>query len=411
MLFPVVIGREKIMFGNLSIKLFDRDTAFDVLREDWQRLYAQSEAAPFLSWEWTATWFKSFGNNRLPYVLAAYSGPKLVGLLPLYFEEKRILGMSLKTLAFINSEIGGAAYLDVLALPTEKTAATIAFLEFLTMRGGVDVLELEGIAADSTLLKQIEKQNAWSKFRLRVVPQDVCQFAEVGDDREKFLARIYNDTAKKKLKRLKKLSGFEFRRTTALAEIEAALQRFFNLHDGNWTQKGGSDVTGHQQLLDFHRAAATTGAHREAIFFDELWIENKCVASLYGFQKAGAYFYYSSGYDAQLAKLSPMVILYNLSIEKGLEDNVRTFDFLRGSQSYKAHWVNGQNELVTISLSRKTVPALMHDTISRTSVKLRDFSNSAIPSGVLEKLKNVRRRWKRNSRLTATPGKIVQETI
>jgi len=395
----------------LTIKLYDRDTAFDDLREDWRRLYAASETAPFASFEWTATWFEFFGENLRPFILAAYSGAELVALLPLYFEEKKIFGMSLKKLAFINAGIGGAAYLDVLALPVAKSAATDAFLSFLDGRGEINLLELEGIAADSILLERIRQREAQSKFNLRVVPHDVCQYAEVGDQPDEFLARIFNDTAKKKLKRLKKLPGFEFRRATDAANITAAFHRFINLHDGNWTDKGGSEVTGHQRLLDFHLAAAIANAGREAIFFDELWIENKCVASLYGFQTADKYFYYSSGYNAELSKLSPMVILYNLSIERGMQNNVRTFDFLCGSQPYNAHWTNGQNELVTVSLSWKSVPTFVHETLGRASRGLRDFSKIAVPTGVLAKLKEVRRKWKRDALLTVPPVEIRKEII
>lgn len=389
------------MLGKLSIKLFDRDTAFDVLREDWKRLFAASEAAPFASWEWTVTWFEFFGESGLPFILAAYSGSVLVALLPLYCKQKKILGMPLKKLAFMNSEIGGAAYLDVLALPDEKKAATDAFLEFLEQRGEIGLLELESIAADSVLLEEIRRHDDQSEFRLRVAPQDVCQYAEVGGATDEFLKRIFNDTAKKKLKRIKKLPGFEFQRTTE--NVESAFQRFVKLHDGNWTDKGGSEVSGHRRLLDFHRAAAIANARRGAIFFDELWIENECVASLYGFQSENKYFYYSSGYDERLSKLSPMVTLYNLSIEKGLADGVRTFDFLSGGQSYKTHWANGRNELVTVSLRRRNVPAFVHETASRVTRGLRDFSNVVIPSNILEKLKEARRKRKRKSLSTDAP--------
>lgn len=395
------------MFDKLSIKLFDRHTAFEVLREDWKRLFAATEAAPFASWEWTVTWFEFFGENGLPFILAAYSGTVLVGLLPLYCKQKKVLGMPLKKLAFMNSEIGGAAYLDVLALPKEKKAATDAFLEFLEQRGEIGLLELESVAADSVLLEEIRRHDDQSEFRLRVVPHDVCQYAEVGATDE-FLKRIFNDTAKKKLKRIKKLPGFEFRRTTE--NVEAAFQRFAKLHDGNWTDKGGSELSGHRRLLKFHLAAAIANAKRGAIFFDELWIENKCVASLYGFQAGNKYFYYSSGYDESLAKLSPMVTLYNLSIEKGLAEDVRTFDFLCGGQTYKTHWTNGQTELVTVSLRRKNIPAFVHETATRTVNGLRDFSKAVMPSGVLEKLKESRRRWKRKS-LSAVSVKTVEEIL
>lgn len=382
------------MFDKLSIKLFDRRTAFEVLREDWQRLFASAEAAPFASWEWTTTWFEYFGENGLPFILAAYSGSVLVGLLPLYSQQKKVFGMPVKKLAFMNSEIGGAAYLDVLALPNEKKAATDAFLDFLETRSEINLLELESIAADSVLLEEIRRHEDQSEFRLRVAPHDVCQYAEVGST-DDFLKRIYNDTAKKKLKRIKKLPGFEFRRTTE--NVEAAFQRFVKLHDGNWTEKGGSEVSGHRRLLDFHMAAALANAQNSAIFFDEIWVENECVASLYGFQADNKYFYYSSGYDERLSKLSPMVTLYNLSIENGLQNGVRIFDFLCGGQGYKKHWANAENKLLTVRLSRKNWLMAIADNFSELELKLRDAGKRLLPAEMLESVKKLRRKRKRET--------------
>lgn len=396
------------MTDKLTIKLYNGDAAFEALRDDWRKLYAASECAPFLSWEWSAAWFRFFGANRSPFVLAAYSDSVLVALLPLCFERKKLLGMPFGKLTFINSEIGGAAYLDVLALPAAQSAAAAAFWEFLDKRTEVDCLEFESITADSEFLKQFRQRKNNSNFSVNVVPHDVCQFAEVENEPDEFLKRIFNDTAKKKLKRIKKLPGFEFRRTTEAAQTEAAFRRFVRLHDGNWTQKGGSDVSGHPRLLDFHLAAVAAIAPTGRLFFDELWVEGKCVASLYGFQTGVAYFYYSSGYDEELVKLSPMVTLYNLSIENGLVNNVRHFDFLRGSQSYKAHWTNGKTELVTIRLNRKTVPALLHETVVQTRRGLRDFSNSRLPVGVLQRLKDARRKWKRKNQLS---GLATEKTV
>ena len=47
--------------------------AFAGIKDDWQALFAVSEGAPFLSWEWMSVWFDQFGEGRQPVILKAYA--------------------------------------------------------------------------------------------------------------------------------------------------------------------------------------------------------------------------------------------------------------------------------------------------------------------------------------------------
>lgn len=397
------------MRSDILIKLYEGDDAFAILREEWQNLFAESAAGPFLAWEWASVWFEFFGQDYQPFLLAAYCNAQLIALLPLFIESSRILKMPLKKLAFIGAGIGGAAYLDALVRPGRKPEAMQAFRDFLNARHDIDIFELEGVAADSGFVPELFTPFERTNFRRRVVPYDVCQFAEVRGNgaQAEFLQRIFNDTARKKLKRLKKLPGFEFRRVTAPGEITGAFERFARLHDDNWTEKGGSEVTGHGRLIDFHQTAVAACAGAGTVFFDELWVENKCIAALYGFQRADAYFYYSSGFDEAYFKFSPMVALYNLSIQQGLENGVEIFDFLRGGQAYKTYWTTGTNNLVTVRLlRRRSVAAILSETSNRLKSTLRDWSISILPPDMLENIKAQRRRRKRNALWTASASSI-----
>ena len=389
----------------MEIKIFDQPTTFNDLREDWRGLFAAvPRAAPFLSFEWAAAWFDFFGKDRQPFVLAIYRNAELVALLPLCLEKKRVLGLPLDKLSFIAAETGGAGYLDALVLPEYKTQAVRAFQQFFETRADIGVFEFEGIAADSDLLQTLTNETDDKKFQQRVQPCDVCRFAEVTDETAgDYLKRIFNDTAKKKVRRMERLGGFEFRRITAPVEAVAAFDRFAVLHQSNWAEKGGSEVTGSEVLLDFHRRVVADSAVAGTVFFDELWVENKCVAGLYGFARGNddVYYYYSTGFDHDYFKYSPMATLYNLSIENGIKNGFKIFDFLRGGQDYKEHWATGANELVTLTISRRTTAAAIEDGRAKVWLAARGAANSMLPADSLERLKSWRRKRKRDA-LAAT---------
>jgi len=68
--------------------------AFAVLQTEWRRLFAETDCASFLSWEWLSVWFKWFGADKTPFILKAYRANRLVGLLPLYRQKQNFFGIS-----------------------------------------------------------------------------------------------------------------------------------------------------------------------------------------------------------------------------------------------------------------------------------------------------------------------------
>ena len=66
--------------------------ALSLLAQEWQALFNEANASPFLSWEWISAWHKWLGHGKRPRLLCAREGGLLVGLLPLGEEERRLKG-------------------------------------------------------------------------------------------------------------------------------------------------------------------------------------------------------------------------------------------------------------------------------------------------------------------------------
>jgi len=64
-------------------------------------------------------------------------------------------------------------------------------------------------------------------------------------------------------------------------------------------------------------------------------VDERIVAVFYGFAHAGTVFYYLSGYDPELERLSIGTLLVAHAIEQAVRDGATTFDFLRGAEEYK----------------------------------------------------------------------------
>ncbi|MDQ3799953.1 MAG: GNAT family N-acetyltransferase, partial [Acidobacteriota bacterium] len=237
-------------------------------------------------------------------------------------------------------------------------------------------------------------------FRQNIEKTAICPQVDLAGGWEAVLKNSKRGSNfKRRLKQLEKMPGFEFRSVTSPEEAAEAFERFYRLHEKRWLKDGGSELSGHPRLVSFQRDLVAALAEAGLLRFDELWVEGECRSSVYGLDDGRAFYYYNSGYDLEWANYSVGLVLIGLSIKSAIGRGCTLYDFLRGDETYKFDWASHQAELVTLSLSRLTPSAIAHEGMSRAWLSLRNFSKSALPSGLAETLKNRRRAWKRNHEL------------
>lgn len=387
----------------VSVQKGTADEIFSDLKTEWQRLFADADASPFLSWEWMSAWFENFGRGRSLTILTARQNGILVGILPMMKEERHVFGKRIEHLSLVGSGIGGADYLDVIAQPHDRAKCLTSFIDYLKALGP-DLVEFESLehgSETSELLKCLCKSADSGVSRLTEKLDAVCpqidlsagwnQVLDSSRRRSNFLRR---------LKALERESSFEFRTVTSADQIDAAFERFLRLHKMRWEGSGGSELSGHPRLIGFHRRVVTNLATTGLIRFDELWLDGECRSSIYALGNGKTFYYYNSGYDPKFGRLSVGLVLIGLSIKAACERGVTNYDFLRGDETYKFDWANRSNELVTISLSKRSMPIILRDRIGSVTARLRSLAKSTLPSGIAEPLRNWRRGARRKYQLS-----------
>ena len=382
--------------NNFVIEKIEGANALADTGDEWRELFAASDAAPFLSWEWISVWNKWFGANRSPLIVKIYRDARLVGILPLCREEKKIFGMRLDKLGFLGAESGGADYLDIIARPQDKAETAAAALRYLASESDFDALALENLAKNSALITASEKLYRPAKMRRIAQSAAVCPRVSLANGWESVLKESRRaSNFKRRFKQLRKFADFEFRSVTAPEEIEAAFERFFRLHERRWEKDGGSELSGHPRLAAFQRDLIKNLAAADLLRFDEIWAKNECRASVYGFDNGETFYYFNAGYDLDWANLSVGLVLIGLSVKAAIERGNKIYDFLRGDEIYKFDWADEQIELLNITLSRRTVPAFASELIDRTRENARSLTRKILPFELTERIKSVRRKWHR----------------
>src|SRR5258706_2992065 len=119
------------------------------LEAAWSRLVpVDHPGAPFRSFAWLSTWWKTASTGGEPYILVAQRGGEIVGILPLYAES----GLAGTSLHLMGDGIVGSDYLGVLARPEDEPAAAAAIAAFLDGTGAHQ-LGLDRIDAQDPLAR------------------------------------------------------------------------------------------------------------------------------------------------------------------------------------------------------------------------------------------------------------------
>src|SRR5690348_17177674 len=87
---------------SLAIDELRDPAAFAALREDWGELMTRSRAGIFNAWEWLYPWYRRISPEAELRILTARDRTgRLLGLLPLKLETRRVLGRSVRKLSLL----------------------------------------------------------------------------------------------------------------------------------------------------------------------------------------------------------------------------------------------------------------------------------------------------------------------
>jgi CelD/BcsL family acetyltransferase involved in cellulose biosynthesis len=278
---------------------------------------------PFQTPMWIAPWWKHFGSDEL----AVIAAPEAIAPLYVVRDGEESLGMFLGT--------GNTDYLDVVG----DAAAVIDELAALDCA----MWDLQQLRPSSTMLT-IPPPNGWSD---NVDDHDVCPILRLDELNLSTHAQKKLRYYRRSLARMGDVR-VEAATTDNLDNLTTAL---FDLHAARWQQRGLPGVLADDVTQQFTREVARAMLDAGALRMYATCVNERIVAVFYGFAFGDTVYYYLSGYDPALEKLSIGTLIVAHAIEEAQREGAATFDFLRGAEEYKYTWgakdrVNKRRQLV-----------------------------------------------------------------
>lgn len=269
---------------------------------------------PFQTPMWLLPWWAHFGSDEL----AVIHTPDALAPLYVLRDGDESLGMFLGT--------GISDYLDVVG----DAASVIDEMTALDCR----MWDLQQLRPASTMLSA-PLPDGWAE---NVEDHDVCPVLPLHGFQPSTHAQKKIRYYRRALERLGEVR-VEAATESTLDECTRAL---FDLHAARWQRRGLPGVLADDVVQQFTRDVARrmldAGALR--LYATRLRDDSgeRIVAVFYGFGFGDTVYYYLSGYDPELEKLSIGTLIVAHAIEEAQRDGAATFDFLRGAEEYKYAW-------------------------------------------------------------------------
>lgn len=303
----------------------------DALAAEWRALAARcGQTTVFLLPEWHLTYRRHLGWGELCFVTVR-DGERLVGLAPLMtHSESRLMCFH---------SIGAADYFDVLV--EEAEAPRVFSSLFATLRDYArrSVLDLCQIPPNSPLLAWLAAQAP--------APMTCRRFAEKPCRRVVLPAtwEAYQQTLGKNLRqqlgyyerKLRRAYATEIR-LLAPDEVEEGMAALYDLHTERWTARHKSGSFAGDPVRAFHHELAATWQQQGILRLYGIKLDGEWQALLYAFCYRGVNAYYQSGMNPDFSDYRLGKLLIGHAIRDSIEQGCTVFDFLRGTEPYKALW-------------------------------------------------------------------------
>ena len=312
-------------------------------REAWDGL---ASGVVFRSWTWLAAWWRHYGEGRHERSLevfvvfrdAASDGDGVLAILPAYSEATWTQGRVLRLLG--DGEVC-SDHLGLLTRATDQHDAATAISREIAADESWDLIDFTAIDDADAASQQLFDELATCEFKVNRTLGDRCWTIELPATWDEFLA-LQSKSHRKQIRQMERriLAGeqAEWRLVAAASEFGDAWSTLVDLHQRRRQSLGEPGCFASPSWAAFHWDVAQQLLAEGSLRLSTLLLDGRPIAAEYHFASQEATWAYQGGVDPQRLADEPGQLSTICSIRRAIYDGHARFDFLRGDESYKAHW-------------------------------------------------------------------------
>ena len=315
----------------------------DVRQHDesvWERILPKcSTNTIFITPWWQATWWKTFGDGRIPKVQTVSLDEDVIGIIPLLPSENA------------TTFIGDSSVFDYMDFPVvadrELDFFELCWPYIESMHWSN--LRLESIPESSPTLTHLVEIARNNGHEVLVTESDKTPYAELPEQWEEYLLSLRKKDRHELRRKIRRLdAGVKYRQYEPNNKVEM-MDEFFRLMKLSSDEKSRFLIN-ENKIFFTNIAAELTRRDQFKLFFLE--IDGINVAACICFDYGGKFLLYNSGYDPEYSSLSIGLINKAFTINTAIEQGKSEYNFLKGTERYKYHLGATDRSVFDIQVSR-----------------------------------------------------------
>jgi CelD/BcsL family acetyltransferase involved in cellulose biosynthesis len=315
---------------------------FIALEDRWKSLVQRCDNSIFSTWEWLATWWKHFGQERKLRVLVARDENKILGIAPLMLSQYNLLRLGkFRRIEFIGNQ--DADYNDFI-LVEEKTKCLTLFMDYLNEFSDWDSLELCEINEESFSTKALLAMSSSRTPKLELNVSHLCPYISLPTSTEVFAASLGSNMRKnlhRYMRKLQKDYKVEFKTHRDFDSTKEAMEAFFRLHQKRWESKGMSGAFADKTSQDFHIDLAEVFNQKDWLALYFLTANDEPIAAAYTFDYNEKKHARLTGFDPDFSNFRVGSLLKMHIVEDCIRKGLEEYNLSRGAGFGKEYWSTG----------------------------------------------------------------------
>ena len=376
----------------LSVSRISGCTISSDLRPMWNSLLMRSKSNTiFLTWEWMASWWESYGDNNVLFILMVWSqDQELIAICPLYLTKQSYYGIPLSEIRFIGDGSRDSVYLDVIVAEDKEVEAISCIFNYLTRHQDEwDICRFNTIPYSSPNQEIISRRAAENNF---VVQQKeiTSSYLDVPGDwksYEKLIQPRFRSRLRSRTKNLADNYAVEYDLCKEEKELEEKLPSLFDLHQNRWEEKEWAGVFSSSTRKQFYQVMSKRFLNNGWLRLYSMKINGQFVAHQFYMEYNNTLFWLIDGFDPSLDHLEVGKVLKGYAFQDAISRKIGTIDFLGSLTQYKKSWGAKPRRCLNNSLYQKKGSSRIIYEIERLDSKVRSFVISHVPRSIRDRIK------------------------
>jgi CelD/BcsL family acetyltransferase involved in cellulose biosynthesis len=381
------------MLETLHVRSFHSINTLEMLAPKWNELLSEFESATiFCTWEWLSSWWHAFSDGQTLLVLGFFDDSEhLVAIAPLMLDDRPVRIGRLRILRLLGDGSGDSDNLDVPVRRGYQQAVMTCLCDWLRQQADEwDLCEFNTMPPDSAAVRLAARARdlEWAVFQSEH-PRSIVHLPETWEAYFHLLPNEDQYNLPRYLRRLKRRYCVQFRKCKMEAELPAALEALFRLHQMRWQARGEPGTFNSGARRNFYQALSRALLAKGLLDLWLLELDGRPAAAQFAIRYRNTAFQLQEGFDPSHRADRVGYLLRGHILQQLIADGVRHYDFLGGRASHKLRWLAQDDTYVTVRFAKPHSLGAMYAAWVHHSDISKEWLRTCLPLGAWKTLHQI----------------------